>query len=125
MRSAGRLQLACGLVGLAMLGGLVIGQATTSPTAARASVSVLHSTGAADVPSTGEPSIFPRACYKRVIDLTRKYPQLDIVAVIDRECFSPHRAKTVSNRVVALPVCATAPRWEPAPSRRVSGCLVG
>jgi hypothetical protein len=86
---------------------------------------LLPASGPYGAPAPGEPSVFPRTCIKRVVDLTRKYPQLDIVAVIDRECFSPHPAKTLSNRVVALPVCARAPRWQTASPRPVRGCLVG
>lgn len=122
--SAGLLQLACGLVALSMLGGLVSGLATPSPTATHASAAVFLYAGVGEASSPGEPTVFPRTCIKRVVDLTRKYPELDIVAVIDRECFSPHQPRTTSNRVAARPACARAARWQAAPPRPVSGCLV-
>lgn len=122
-----RIELASSLAVLATLVALATG--TISMGAGASSTPTLEQTARAAGPAVFalEPTVFPRHCVKRIVDLTHGWSEADIVNQMNQACFSPrvHKRPGPSSST-AIAICGRPLAWRVSvASSAILGCSPG
>ncbi|HEY9288779.1 MAG TPA: hypothetical protein VIT43_12240 [Candidatus Dormibacteraeota bacterium] len=117
-----QIEPACAALAVALLFTLLAQPAGPAPAVTQVSAAAAVSRPFVENPLAAAPMV-PQACIKRVLALSRKQPQVDLVGTMERDCFGVVTAPA-GRLGAAIPTCLQPAGWHGSYGRRLAtGCL--